>query len=72
MSKKKVTHTFVDASTQEIYCANCGEREKIKLPIPLSAFPKFIDYFDEKHRHCKPPKQQPTPNNANERSTKRA
>lgn len=50
---KEVSWTFVDGNTQEIYCKRCGKREHIPLPMPVLAFTKFCDYFNEKHRACK-------------------
>lgn len=49
----KVDWTFIDSNTSEVYCARCGAREKFSLPMPVRAFTKFVDYFNEKHRFCK-------------------
>lgn len=46
---------FMDSDTQEIYCARCLEREKPKLPMPISAFIKFNEYFGDRHQYCKEP-----------------
>ncbi len=50
---KKILHTFVDAGTQEVFCEICGKKEKLKLPLSIEALVKFIEYFNEQHRHCK-------------------
>lgn len=33
-------------------CRRCGESEKIPIPMPVSAFGKWCEYFIEKHRLC--------------------
>jgi len=44
---------FIDSKTSEIFCERCGEREKSKLPMPITAFVKWSEYFGSKHEYCK-------------------
>lgn len=35
-------------------CLRCGERHKVALPMPVSAFVKVSNGFEQLHSLCKP------------------
>lgn len=53
MSKKIPSWIRVDGTTGETYCERCGEREKPKLPMPISSYVKWSEYFGDKHKFRK-------------------
>ena len=53
MNKKIPNWIFIDSETSEVYCERCGEREKPKLPMPITSFVKWSEYFGDKHKFCK-------------------
>jgi len=52
---KKIEWLYVDAETNEVFCENCGGREKMPLPMPINAFGKWVEYISEKHKYCRKP-----------------
>lgn len=44
---------FIDSNTSEMYCDRCKEREKPILPMPVTAFVRWSEYFGDRHKYCK-------------------
>jgi hypothetical protein len=53
MSRKIPKWIFIDAKTSEAFCERCGGREKIPMPLPITAFVKWSEYFGDRHKFCK-------------------
>lgn len=43
---------FINSDTWEMFCERCLEREKVRLPMSVTAFLKFSKYFGERHKYC--------------------
>jgi hypothetical protein len=43
---------LIDGNTGDAVCERCGTREKVPLPMPITAFVKWAEYFGEKHKMC--------------------
>ena len=52
MSRKIPKWIFIDAKTSEAFCERCGQRERLPLPAPITAFVKWAEYFGDKHNCC--------------------
>lgn len=48
----------MDSNKGTSFCDRCEGEEKIPLPMSVTAFAKWSQYFAEKHKDCKePPKK---------------
>ena len=56
----------MDHNTMEACCQRCSQRERIPLPMPISAFAKWCEYFSDRHKFCKP--TPPAPASASEQA----
>ena len=42
----------MDDRTMEIRCDRCRETETPKMPMPVTSFVKWCEYFGDKHKFC--------------------
>ena len=45
---------MVSNGADSVKCTRCGAMEKVPLPMPISSFVKWCEYFGDKHKYCKP------------------
>lgn len=53
MGKKIPDWIVLDFTTGNMRCEHCGKIEKVPLPMPISSFVKWSEYFGDKHKFCK-------------------
>lgn len=54
LKKQTVEWVTMGPSPHFATCKRCGEHvEPPKLPMPIRAFVKYLDYALELHRHCR-------------------
>jgi rRNA maturation protein Nop10 len=46
-------YLYIDIAACEACCKRCGEKEKLPLPMPISALGKWAEYIAEKHKYCR-------------------
>lgn len=57
MARSGVDWCVCGPGENQVQCLRCGEMESIPVPIPVKAFVRWSEYFQEKHRHCPEPKE---------------
>lgn len=53
MSKIPEWIYFYSGGTPHAKCERCKQSEPVPLPMLISAFVKWSEYFGDKHRFCK-------------------
>lgn len=53
MKSKIPEWVMIDGNTGEAVCERCGTREKIPLPMPVTAFTDWAKSYGSKHLYCK-------------------
>jgi len=48
----KYDYVVVDGNTNEIVCENCGERQKLKMPMSIDIFSRVCRFFIDSHKGC--------------------
>jgi hypothetical protein len=52
MSTKIPDWIKLDCRDSSVFCERCGKREIPKLPMPVSSFAKWCEYFGDMHKFC--------------------